>query len=286
MSSTTALEDAVRRIGEGRRLDDAGALALLAEAPLADLARLATLVRRRLHPSDIATWCADRNINYTDICESRCAFCAYWRPAGDPGAFVLDREDIFSRVEELAALGGTQILLQGGHNPDIPFDWYLDLLRGIKARFRVHIHAFSPPEIWFFSRRFRMPVRRVLEELKAAGLDSLPGGGAEILVDRVRKQISPAKIGADDWLGVMRCAHEVGLKGSATMVFGHVETMEERIGHLRRIRDLQDETGGLDRGVFTAFIPWPMQPRNTALEGKIRRATASEYLRTVSYTHL
>ncbi len=286
MSSTIALEKAIRWIEEGGRLNDAGAMALLDGAPLAELARLASMVRRRLHPSDVATWCADRNINYTNICESRCAFCAYWRPPGHPEAFVLDRSEIFRKVDELVALGGTQVLLQGGHNPDIPFEWYLELLRGIKERFRVHIHAFSPPEICFFSRRFRMPVRRILEEMKAAGLDSLPGGGAEILVDRVRSLISPAKIGADDWLAVMRCAHGVGLKGSATMVFGHIETIEERIEHLRRIRELQDETGGLDRGVFTAFIPWPMQPRNTALEGKIRRTTASEYLRVLAVSRL
>ncbi len=228
-------------------------------------------IANQLHPGNIRTYIIERNINYTNICQSRCSFCAFSVSPRDERGFTLDFEQIVSKIEPLVALGGRQILLQGGLNPHLSFDWYEQLLRNLKERFgRLHIHGFSPPEIFFFSRQFEMTIPQVIGKLREAGLDTIPGGGAEILVDRVRRLISPAKCSADQWLEVMRQAHLMGICTTATMMFGHVESMAERIEHLDRIRRLQDES--LDRrsrdrsaGVFTAFTCWPFQPGGTRL---------------------
>jgi len=273
------LEKLSGKILGGERLNREEALALF-ELDLFALGELAREVRRRLHPEPLVTYIVDRNINYTNICVSGCKFCAYYRPPGDPEGYVLSFEELARKVEETLALGGYQILLQGGLHPDLPLSFYEEMLSFLKERFpEVHIHAFSPPEIIFFSRREGLPVEEVLRRLIAAGLDSIPGGGAEILVDRVRRRISPNKCSAEEWLAVMRTAHRLGLKTTATMMFGHIETLEDRVEHLLRLRELQDETGG-----FTAFIPWPFQPGNTALP--VPKATPVEYLQTLAVSRI
>ena len=273
------MEKLAEKILEGERLNREEALALF-ELDLFALGELAREVRRRLHPEPLVTYIVDRNINYTNICVSGCKFCAYYRPPGDPEGYVLSFEELARKVEETLALGGYQILLQGGLHPDLPLSFYEEMLSFLKERFpEVHIHAFSPPEIIFFSRREGLPVEEVLRRLIAAGLDSIPGGGAEILVDRVRRRISPNKCSAEEWLAVMRTAHRLGLKTTATMMFGHIETLEDRVEHLLRLRELQDETGG-----FTAFIPWPFQPGNTALP--VPKATPVEYLQTLAVSRI
>jgi cyclic dehypoxanthinyl futalosine synthase len=223
---------------------------------------------------EIVTYIADRNINYTNVCNVYCKFCAFYRTERDEDHYVLSREQLDQKLDELSAAGGVQILMQGGHHPKLRFEWYVDLLEHIRKKYPdINIHGFSPPEFQHFAETFRMPLREVISKFKEAGLGSIPGGGGEILVDRVRKKISPLKINTDEWLEVMQVAHELGLKSSATMMFGHVETVEERIEHLQRIRDQQDRSGG-----FTAFICWTFQPQHTVL--KIQHPTGvSEYLR-------
>ena len=270
------------RVGSGHRLTRRECIELLKTKWVSELGRSATGFARTLHPDldCTCTFVIDVNINYTNVCVARCAFCAFHRGSKDRDAYVRTKEEMLSTIARLVEQGGTQVLLQGGHNPDIPFDYYLDLVKGIKKRFpRVHVHSFSPPEIWFFSRTFGMEPECVLRELKKAGLDSLPGGGAEILVDRVRKKVSPGKASAKEWFEVMRTAHEIGLPGTATMMYGHAETVEDRAEHLLRVRELQDETKG-----FTAFIPWSYQPDGTMLGGT--RASAVDYLRTVAASRL
>ena len=265
----------------GERLTPGEGLALLEKAELPALGRAADAVTRRLHPESYRTYNIDRNINYTNICVTGCHFCAFAHHARDPESYVLDEAQLFRKIEETIALGGNQILLQGGHHPKLPFSWYEQMLRGIKERFpQINIHGFSPPEIHHFSKLFRMPVREVLVRLKEAGLGSLPGGGAEILVDRVRQEISPAKTDTAQWLAVCRTWHELGGRGSATMMFGHVEQLAERIEHFDRLRSLQDETGG-----FTAFIAWAFQPGNTEMADLGKRG-AVEYLRTLAVARL
>ena len=268
-------------VRDGGRLDRAQALALYTGAPTAVLGRLADAVRARKHPDGIVTYIIDRNVNYTNVCVARCNFCAFYRSVGSPEGYVLGFEDIFRKIDETIELGGGQLLLQGGHNPDLPLEWYEDLFRAVKERYpRFRLHALSPPEVLHLSRMSRLPVPQVIEKLVAAGLDSIPGGGAEILVDRVRKLLNCySKASADEWLGVMRCAHAAGLRTTATMMYGTVETIEERIEHLVRLRDLQDETGG-----FTAFITWSYQPEHTELGGF--EATGLEYLRTLALARL
>ncbi|MDI6709604.1 MAG: cyclic dehypoxanthinyl futalosine synthase [Bacillota bacterium] len=264
----------------GGRLDEAEGTALLASDEVLLVGRAADTIRRRRHPEGLVTFVIDRNINYTNVCVSRCRFCAFYRSAGEREAFVLDYGQILAKVRELVDLGGTQVLIQGGLHPDLPLDYYLDMLRAIKREFpQVQVHSFSPPEIVHFSRRFGYTVRDMLVLLREAGLDSLPGGGAEILVDRVRREISPAKIGWREWMDVMRQAHALGMRTTATMMFGAVETLEERVRHMIRLRDLQDETGG-----FTAFIPWSFQPSNTHLGGS--GSTALDYLKTLAVARL
>jgi cyclic dehypoxanthinyl futalosine synthase len=224
---------------------------------------------------EIVTYIVDRNINYTNVCNVYCKFCAFYRTEKDEDHYVLSFEQIDQKLDELSSVGGVQILMQGGHHPKLPFQWYIDLLRHIRQKYpRINIHAFSPPEFQHFAETFRMSLREVISEFKNAGLGSIPGGGGEILVDRVRKRISPLKINSDQWLEVMQIAHELGLKSSATMMFGHVETLEDRLEHLHRIRDQQDRTGG-----FTAFICWTFQPQHTVLKVKYPTGVA-EYLRT------
>ena len=273
MSSTVAA--VLQRVVEGERLSFDDGVRLLKEAPLLSLGRAADAVCQRLHPEPYRTFNIDRNINYSNVCAAVCDFCAFFRKVGDAEAYVLDRGVILEKVRETVELGGEQILLQGGLHPDLPLEWYEGLLRDIKANFpQVNIHGFSPPEIHFFHKKFRMPLTDVLGRLKAAGLGSLPGGGGEILVDRVRKEITRGKALTDDWLNVHRAWHGLGGRSTATMMFGHVETVEERVEHLERVRQLQDETGGL-----TAFIAWTFQPENTGM-ADVPTAGAFDYLRT------
>jgi cyclic dehypoxanthinyl futalosine synthase len=224
---------------------------------------------------EIVTYIVDRNINYTNVCNVYCKFCAFYRTEKDEDHYVLSFEQIDQKLDELSSVGGVQILMQGGHHPKLSFQWYIDLLRHIREEYpHINIHGFSPPEFQHFAETFGMSLREVISEFKKAGLGSIPGGGGEILVDRVRKKISPLKINSDQWLEVMQTAHELGLKSSATMMFGHVESIEERVEHLRRIRAQQDRSGG-----FTAFICWTFQPQHTVL--KVKHPTGvAEYLRT------
>jgi cyclic dehypoxanthinyl futalosine synthase len=246
---------------------------------LLTLGQAAQEVRWKLHPEPVVTYVVDRNINYTNVCLSGCRFCAFYRPADSPEAYVLDREALGQKIEETLALGGTQILLQGGMHPDLPFSFYEDLLQWIKARYPIHIHGFSPPEINHLSRIAGMSLETVITRLRDSGLGSIPGGGAEILVDRVREQVSPRKGSSAEWFEVMETAHRLGLRTTATMMFGHLETVEDRIEHLLAVRELQDRTGG-----FTAFIPWTFQPGNTDL----RRipAEGTEYLRMLALSRM
>ncbi len=253
----------------GARLSERDALELYETLSLHELGRLAYQRLLELHPEPYRTYVVDRNINYSNVCTAKCIFCNFKTDPGQPDAYILSFEQIGRKIEELLEIGGTQILMQGGLVPDaddpsghgLPFEWYLDLLRFIRRNYpSIHIHAFSPPEIWAFSQVFRLPLRDVLLRLREAGLDTIPGGGGEILVDRVRRRIGQGKTLTAEWLEVMRQAHRLGMKTSCTMMFGHIETVEERIEHLRVLRDLQDETGG-----FLAFIHWPFQPEGTAL---------------------
>jgi cyclic dehypoxanthinyl futalosine synthase len=241
---------------------------------LPELGALADAVRQRKHPNRIVTYIVDRNINYTNVCDVYCTFCAFMRGENDADAYVLTPQQVGEKVRELVRIGGAQILLQGGHHPKLGIEYYLDLLRYLRENFpQVNVHGFSPPEFCHFARVFGMPVAEVLRQFKDAGLGSIPGGGAEILAGRVRERISPKKCTGQQWLDVMETAHRLGLRSSATMMFGHVETIEDRIEHLRMLRELQDRTGG-----FTAFICWTFQPENTRL--KAATVGAHEYLRT------
>ena len=269
------------KVRRGERLDRAEALELYLHAPTSLLGRLADGIRARKHPAGVVTYIIDRNVNYTNVCVARCNFCAFYRPVGSSEGYVLGFEEIFRKIDETIALGGGQLLLQGGHNPDLPLEWYEDLFRSIKQRYPAfRLHALSPPEVIHLSRMSRLPVPQVIDRLIAAGLDSIPGGGAEILVDRVRKLLNCySKASADEWLGVMRAAHRAGLRTTATMMYGTVETLEERLEHLFRLRELQDEGRG-----FTAFITWSYQPDHTELGGS--EATGIEYLRTLALARI
>jgi cyclic dehypoxanthinyl futalosine synthase len=252
-----------------------------ARAPLLELGREADRVRAEKHPHGIVSFIVDRNINYTNVCVADCGFCAFYRRPKHAEGYTLSFEQIGEKIEETKALGGVQILIQGGHNPYIPFEWYLDLLKYIKRHHPIHIHGFSPSEVDFFATLFRMDARDVIRELKAAGLDSIPGGGGEILVQRVRDIVAPKKAGADRWLEIMELAHAEGMKTSVTMMYGLGETLAERIEHLERVRDVQARTGG-----FTAFICWPLQPENTPTMSHQPKTDAVDYLRTVAIARL
>jgi cyclic dehypoxanthinyl futalosine synthase len=273
--------DLAARVRNGERLNRAEALELYLRAPTALLGQLADLIRARKHPDRVVTYIIDRNVNYTNVCVARCNFCAFYRPVGSAEGYVLGFEEIFRKIDETIAVGGGQLLLQGGHNPDLPLEWYEDLFRAVKGRYPAfRLHALSPPEVVHLSRMSRRPVPQVVERLIAAGLDSIPGGGAEILVDRVRKLLNCyGKATAEEWLGVMRHAHQAGLRTTATMMYGTVETPEERIEHLCKLRELQDDTGG-----FTAFIAWSYQPEHTERGG--HEATGIEYLRTLALARI
>ena len=265
----------------GERLRPEEAVELLRSYDLAALGSTADALTRRLHGEPYRTYNIDRNINYTNICTSGCRFCAFSRKSGAADGYVIGREELFRKIDETIALGGEQILLQGGLHPELKIDWYEQLLRDVKEHFpQINVHGFGPPEIDHIGRVSGLPVRAVLQRLRAAGLGSLPGGGAEILVDRVRREVSPHKISADRWVEICRVWHELGGRGSATMMFGHVETLAERIEHLERLRRLQDETGG-----FTAFICWTFQPAHTGLS-KLGKVGAFEYLRTLAVARL
>lgn len=265
----------------GERITSAEGLTLLESHDLVSIGEAANAVTKRLHPEPYRTYNIDRNINYTNVCSAVCDFCAFFRKPKSPEGYVLDKETIYQKIEETIALGGDQILMQGGMNPDLPLEWYEDLLRSLKDRFpQVNLHCFSPPEIHALHKLSRLPVRTVLERLKAAGLGSLPGGGGEILVDRVRQAMTRGKCLTDEWLNVCREWHRLGGKGSATMMFGHIETLAERIEHLERLRQLQDETGG-----FTAYICWTFQPDHTDM-AHVAPAGSFEYLKTQAVSRL
>lgn len=285
--------DAIARGDE--RLDDESALALLRSGDLLGLAAAANAVRRRLVPGSDVTFIVDRNVNYTNVCVSECRFCAFFATRDSAEAYVLTRGELARKVAETIDLEGTAILLQGGMHPDLKLDWYEEMLRSIKADHpSIHVHGFGPPEIVHIARLSGVATRDVLERLRAAGLDSLPGGGAEILVDRVRGHVSPKKATSDQWLGVMREAHALDVSTTATMMFGGIETLEERVEHLRRIREVQDDAVAAGHVGFRAFIPWSFQPGNTALAEDeyaahgtgLEAASGWDYLRTLAVSRL
>jgi cyclic dehypoxanthinyl futalosine synthase len=273
------MQKIIDKIENGERLNADEALDLLENAETLTLAELANKKRYTLHPEPVVTYVVDRNINYTNICRSGCLFCAFYRTPDSPEGYVLSKEELAAKIKETQDLGGTQILLQGGIHPELPLSYYEELLQFIRKNFSIHVHGFSPPEIAFLAQKSSLDIEKVLERLIASGLGSIPGGGAEILDDRVRKRISPKKCDSATWLEVMRVAHKSGLKTTATMMFGHVETPEQMLGHVLKIRELQDETGG-----FTAFIPWTFQPENTGI--KVKKASSVSYLRVLALCRL
>ncbi len=276
------MNETTEKILAGERITAREALELAETADLYRLGFLADSVRRRLHPQPVVTYIIDRNINYTDICISACMFCAFFKAPEDANGTLLTHRELEQKIRETKELGGTQILLQGGLHPDKPLEFYEEMLRFMKG-LDIHIHGFSPPEICHFAALSGLTTSEVLKRLIAAGLDSMPGGGAEILSDRVREALAPRKCSADRWIEVMEEAHHQGLRTTATMMFGHIETMAERLEHLQRIRDLQDRTSG-----FTAFIPWPFQPDHTALAAsrKIDKETAFGYLKMLALSRI
>ena len=278
-----SIDGILERAIAGERLDEAQILRLFEEGSLLELGQAANEVRWRRWPTPEATFIIDRNINYTNVCVYRCRFCAFYRTKGDADAYVLPFETVVDKVAETVAAGGTGILLQGGVHPDLRLEFYEDLLRGLKRVFpAVHLHAFSVPEIWFVAKVEQRPVREVLERLIAAGLDSIPGGGAEILEDETRSRIlSRAKAPTARWLDVHREAHALGLRTTATMMFGVGEPYSARVAHLAGVRSLQDATGG-----FTAFIPWTFQDQATDLEGEVEPSGGYDYLRTLAIARL
>ena len=273
------LKQALEKADAGERLSPDDALVLLEEADLLILGHMAHRARLARHPEPLVTFVIDRNINYTNICASGCRFCAFYRPAGHEEGYVISREALREKIRETIALGGTQILLQGGMHPDLGIDYYLDLLEFIHREFDIHVHGFSPPEIASIAQKSGLTLEATLTRLMDAGLGSIPGGGAEILVDEVREQVSPHKCPAGEWLAVMETAHRMGLRTTATMMFGHVETPGHIVRHLDEIRTLQDRTGG-----FTAFIPWTFQPANTKIA--VAPKTSAEYLKVLALSRL
>src|ERR1700761_4695706 len=279
MNATTLDSRVVEKVLDGERITAEDAMELY-QLPLGELGQLADKRRQiakaeafRGRGNEIVTYIVDRNINYTNVCNVYCKFCAFYRTERDSDHYVLSHKEIDQKIDELLSIGGIQILMQGGHHPKLGIAYYLDLLNHIREKYpQINIHAFSPPEFNHFAEVFRMPLREIIQKFKEAGLGSIPGGGGEILVDRVRNRISPLKCNSDQWLEVMRIAHELGLNSSATMMFGHVETVEDRIEHLERLRVVQDETGGV-----TAFFFLPFQPGNVVL--KATPVGSAEYLR-------
>jgi len=268
-------EGIAKKVLGGERLSREEGVSLLRDADLLELGTLADAVRQRLHPEGVVTYIIDRNINYTNVCAAQCAFCAFYRDLPSKEGYLLSKEQLASKIEETLALGGNQILLQGGLHPDLGIEYYEELFRWIKGSYPIWIHGLSPAEVKHIERVSSLTTEQALRRLVAAGLDSIPGGGAEILSDRVRGIIGMAKGSTADWLSVMETAHGLGMKTTATMMFGHVETLEERVDHLMHLRDLQDRTHG-----FTAFIGWTFQPTNTAMAGD--ELTSFQYLRTLA----
>jgi cyclic dehypoxanthinyl futalosine synthase len=276
----TSIDRILSKAANGGRLSFEEGIELFQCRDLHKLGRAAHSVCLRLHPEPYRTYNIDRNVNYTNICAAVCDFCAFYRKSNDAEAYVLPREELYKKIEETIALGGDQILMQGGMHPTLKLEWYEELLCDLKSRFpQVNLHAFSPPEIWHFHKLNRLPLEEVLRRLKEAGLGSLPGGGGEILVDRVRKELTKNKALTDEWLEVNRVWHRLGGRSTCTMMFGHIETEAERIEHLTRLRDLQDETGG-----FTAFICWTMQPGHKM--AAYPEVGSFEYLRTQAIARL
>ncbi len=268
-----------RRCYAGERLSQKDGLHLFQHASPLVLSQMADWIRRRKHPEPIVTYIVGRNINYTNVCWVRCGFCAFYRPPGSEEGYVLPKETIFKKIQEMVDAGGIEILIQGGLNPRLKLDYYEDLFRSIKQNFKVHIHGLSPTEILYIAHLSRLPLKETIARLRAAGLDTIPGAGGEILVDEVRRQIAPLKEKTAEWLGVMRDAHSLGMRTSATMMYGSVDRIEHRLEHLIRIRELQDETGG-----FTAFIPWNYQPGGTELGGE--KTGGFEYLKMVALSRI
>jgi cyclic dehypoxanthinyl futalosine synthase len=271
------------RARDDARITDAEALTLLESKDLVAIGRAADELRARRTEPDRVTFIIDRNLNYTNICVTDCDFCAFYRRPGDrQEGYLLPKPVIFKKIEETLAIGGTGVLMQGGHHPDLGLDYYEDLFRSVKSRYPIHLHALSPPEIEHIARRSKLTVWDTLSRLRDAGLDSIPGGGGEVLVDRVRKIIAPKKTTTKGWLDVMRHAQRLGMSTTATMMYGHVETLAERVEHMRRIRELQDETRG-----FRAFISWTFQPQGTRLAAKVSHyPTSFEYLLTQAVSRI
>jgi cyclic dehypoxanthinyl futalosine synthase len=281
----SAIAPILEKVVDGERITDVEALTLLESRDLVAVGRAANEIRNRKAEPGRITFIVDRNLNYTNICVTDCDFCAFYRRPGDHNeGYLLPKPVIFKKIEETLDLGGTGVLMQGGHHPDLGIDYYEDLFRSIKARYRIHLHALSPPEIQHVARRSKLSIPDTLTRLRDAGLDSIPGGGGEILVDRVRDEIAPKKTKSSEWLNVMRHAHRLGMSTTATMMYGHVETVADRVEHMRRIRELQDETGG-----FRAFISWTFQNDGNRLAGKVApddMPTSFDYLLTQAVSRI
>jgi cyclic dehypoxanthinyl futalosine synthase len=280
-----AVDDVLEKARDRERISGEDAVALLRSRDLVAVGRVANEIRNGLNDRRRVTFIVDRNLNYTNVCVTDCDFCAFYRRPGDQReSYLLPKPVIFKKIEETLAIGGTGLLMQGGHHPDLGIDYYEDLFRSIKARYKIHLHALSPPEIQHVARRSKLTIPETLARLRDAGLDSVPGGGAEVLVDRVRAIIAPKKTKSDEWLDVMRQAHRLGMSTTATMMYGHVETVEERVEHMRRIRELQDETRG-----FRAFISWTFQRDGNRLEDLVSeesRPTSFDYLLTQAVSRI
>jgi cyclic dehypoxanthinyl futalosine synthase len=277
----TIIRNILDKAVAGERISFEEGLTLFETHDLNALGRAADAVCRRLHPEPYRTFNIDRNINYTNVCAAVCDFCAFYRKSGDADAYVLPRETLYEKIQETIELGGDQILLQGGNHPSLKLEWYEELLRDLRSKFpTINLHAFSASELWHFHKINKLPLETILTRLKDAGMNSLPGGGAEILTDRVRKAITVNKVLTEEWLEVHRVWHKLGGRSTCTMMFGHIETLAERIEHMDRLRKLQDETGG-----FTAFICWTFQPENTEM-AHIPPTGSFEYLRTQAIARL
>jgi cyclic dehypoxanthinyl futalosine synthase len=258
------------------------AIELFRDPDLIGIGMAADALRRKLHPEGVVSYIIDRNINYTNFCTEYCTFCAFYRPLGHAEGYVLPKEVIFEKIQETIDLGGTGVLMQGGLHPDLKIEWYEDLFRSIKERFRIHLHCLSSPEVVNIAEVSGLSLRDTIARLRDAGLDSIPGGGAEILDDGVRQRISRLKCSTQEWIDVHLEAHRLGMRTTATMMFGCGETIEQRVNHLDVVRRIQEETGG-----FTAFIPWTFQRENTSLGRSIKdEATAVEYLKTLAISRL
>jgi len=276
------VDQIIDRVLAGGRLEASDAGDLFRSGELQKIGLAADMIRRKYHPEGIVSFLLDRNINYTNVCVARCTFCNFYRKPKHPEGYLLEKEEIFRKIEETIQLGGTGILMQGGMNPGLKIEYYEDLLWSIRKRYQIHLHCFSPPEIVVLSRLSKLSIRESIRRLKSAGLDSIPGGGAEILTERMRREISPGKCTVDQWLEVMRIAHEEGLLTTATMMFGAGETVEEIVEHLEQIRRLQDETMG-----FVAFIPWNVQLEDTEMEKIIRTSVSpTEYLKVLAISRI